>query len=300
MKLVFLGTSSAYPTKDRNHSAVLLDIGPEALLFDCGEGTQRQIRIAGASPMKIDKIFLTHWHGDHVLGLAGLLQSFELSDRKKELTIFGPEKTKERFHYLTKAFEVHVGYKVDVRETKAESKVKRIFETPDYEIWAVKTLHTVPCLAFAYIEKPKVRINVDYLKKFGLTAHPLVGELVKGKDIKWKGKTIKAKDATYVKPGKKITYVVDSQYAEHLAGFAKDSDILICEATFLSDLEEQAKEKGHMSARQAGKLAKKANAKQLVITHFSQRYKDLGPLIIEARREFKDTIAAKDFLELKM
>jgi len=300
MRAIFLGTTATVPTRERNHPALYLDIGPEALLFDCGENTQRQIRIANLSPTKISKIFLTHWHGDHVLGLAGLLQSFELNSRKAELTIFGPEKTKERFHYLTKSFEVHVGYKVNVSEIKSEAKIKRIFDTPDYEILATKATHTIPCLAFAFVEKPRVKINTEFLKKYGLTAHPLVGELQRGKDIVWKGKTIKAKDATYLQKGKKITYIIDSMYDEKLATFAKDSDVLICESTFSKELEADAKEKGHMTAQQAGKLAKKAGATLLVITHFSQRYKDVSELLAEARKEFKNTVAARDFLEIKV
>jgi len=300
MKAVFLGTASSFPTRERNHPSLYLDIGPEALLFDCGENTQRQLRIANLSPLKISKIFLTHWHGDHVLGLPGLLQSFELNGRKAELSIFGPDKTKERLHYMTKSFEVRVGYRINVTEIAAESKIKRILQTPDYEIHATKAVHAVPCLAYTFIERPRVKINTEFLKKYGLAAHPLVGELQRGKDIQWKGKTIKAKDATYIKPGKKITYILDAIYDEKLAVFAKDSDVLICEATFSKELEADAKEKGHMTAQQAGKLAKKAEAKQLIITHFSQRYRDTSELLAEAKKEFKNTIAAKDFLEIKI
>ena len=295
MKLVFLGTSSAFPTADRNHSATFLDIGPEAFLFDCGENTQRQLRIAGISPMKISKVFITHWHGDHVLGLPGLLQSFELNNKKGQVDIYGPEGTKERFHYLRKALGVQTSYKIEVHEAKAG----KVFETEDYQIIAGKAIHTIPCLTFAYIEKEKVRLKKEVVEKLKLDG-PIVAELTKGKDIILQGKTVKSKDATYVKEGKKISYVIDSAFDEKLIDFAKNSDVLVCEATFDKSLEKEANEKGHMSAKQAGKIALKSKSKQLIITHFSQRYNDTKQLLIEAQKEFKNTIAARDFLEVKI
>src|SRR3990172_3417398 len=119
VKGTLLGTSSAFPTKPRGHSATHLDIGPESLLFDCGENTQRQIAIAGISPMKISKIFLTHWHGDHVLGLGGLLQSMQMNKRKNKIDIYGPEETRARFKKMLEAFEIKTGYPINVYEVKA-------------------------------------------------------------------------------------------------------------------------------------------------------------------------------------
>jgi len=300
MKLIFLGTSSVFPTKERNHSCLALDIGPEIILFDCGEGTQRQIRIAKLSPMKISKILITHWHGDHVLGLAGLLESFYMSGRTKTLDIFGPRGTKEHFQHMLKAFEIRLSFKVNIHEL-GPRKPTKVFETKDYEIWAAKMQHAVPCLAWSWIQKPKIKINTEFLQRFGLKSpHPILKKLQAGKDIVWKGKKIKVIEATFTKPGKKITYIVDALPTDQAVELARDADFFICEATFAHELKEAALEKGHMTAKQAAKLAKKAHVKQLIITHFSQRYKNVKPLLDEAKKVFKNTIAAKDFLEIKI
>ena len=300
MKLVFLGTSSLFPTKDRNHSCIALDIGPETILFDCGEGTQRQIRIAKLSPMKISKILITHWHGDHVLGLPGLLQSFHMNNRKKSLDIFGPKGTKEHVGYMLKAFEVRLGFKLNIKEINSKKPIK-IFETTTYELWAANMEHAVPCIGLSWIKKSKLRVDTDYLKKFGLKApHPILKKLQQGKDIVWKGQKIKAKDATYAKSGKKITYIVDALPTDTAVELAKDSDVFICESTFSQEYKAAAAERGHMTAKQAGKLAKKANVNKLIITHFSQRFRNIKPLLEEAKRSFKNTIAARDFLEVKV
>jgi len=295
MKITFLGTASAFPTRERNHSGMLLDIGPEAFLFDCGENIQRQIRIAGISPMKISRIFLTHWHGDHVLGLPGLIQSFELNGRKSELDIYGPEGSAENFHMIRKAFNINTGFKINVHNIKTG----KAFETEDFEILAHGAKHTILCLGFAFVEKEKIRINKDKIEKLDIRG-PIVGELANGKDITFEGKIIKAKDFTFVQKGRKLTYILDAVFDEKLIEFAKNSDILICEATFSKDMQLDAKKKGHMTAQQAGKIAAKSKSKQLIITHFSQRYHDVTPLLAEAKKEFKNTIAAKDFLEVKI
>jgi len=295
MKLTFLGTASAFPTRERNHPAVLLDIGPESFLFDCGENLQRQLRIAGVSPMKISKIFITHWHGDHVLGLPGLIQSLELNNRKTMLDIYGPEGSAQNFHMIRKAFGIETGFKINVHDIKTG----KAFMSEDFDILAQNVKHTIPCLAFSFAEKDKIKIDKSKIEKTGAMG-PVVGELAKGKDITWEGKSIKAKDYTYVQTGKKITYILDAVYDEKLISFAKDSDILICEATFTKENELDAKKKGHMTARQAAKIAAKSRSKQLIITHFSQRYKDVTPLLTEARKEFKNAVAAKDFLEIKI
>jgi ribonuclease Z len=298
MKLTILGTASAFPTKERAHSAMLLDIGPESILFDAGESVQRQIQIAGAKPFKISKIFITHWHGDHVLGLGGLLQSFGMLKRKIPVEIYGPKGTFERFQHLRKALELRIGFPIKIIEVPL--KTIRVISTEKYEIWAAKAKHDIDCLAFTYIEKPKRRIDIKYLRKFNLINNPVIGKLAEGKDITWKNKKISANKATYFQPGKKFTYIIDSAYSEELVRFSKDSDLLICEATFTSDMRTEAKEFGHMTAADAAQLAKKAKVKKLVITHFSQRYKTADDLLKEAKKIFANTIAAKDFMTLEL
>ncbi len=295
MKLTILGTGSAMPTPSRHHSATALDIGPEVLLFDCGESTQLQLMKAGISHNKISKIFITHWHGDHVLGLPGLLQSMALNKRAKPLDIYGPAGTRERFRKVLDAFGIGLNFKVSVTELKPGA-----FNAEKYSIVVANAKHSTPCLAFAFQEKQKIHINLDYLKKFGLTQDPVIGSLIKGKDIIWNKKKIKAKDATYAVKGKKFIYLVDSAYSAHFEKFANDAALLLCEATFADDMKDSAAEFGHMTATQAATLAKKANVKKLIITHFSQRYKDVSILLKEAKKVFANTIAAEDLMQVEI
>ena len=300
MRILFLGTGTAFPTPERNHSGTYIDIGPEALLFDCGEGTQRQMAAAKISPAKIQKIFITHWHGDHVLGLAGLLQSMQMSNRPHELHIYGPEETRHRFELMRKAFGIGLSFKYIITEIKATTKPKKIIDEFDYEIWAVKTIHPIPCLAFKYVKKPLRRINIGYVEKFGIrTPNPILRKLADGKNIKWEGKLIRVKDATYIKPGIKISYIIDSAYSKHLSTFAKESDILICESTFGAELQDAAALKGHMTTKDAAMIANEAKVKELIITHISQRYKDPSILLKEAKSVFANTKIAHDLMEIK-
>src|SRR3989344_1741689 len=295
MNLTILGTGSAMPTPSRNHSATALDIGQEVLLFDCGEGTQLQLTKAGISNNKISKIFITHWHGDHILGLLGLTQTMSLNKRTKPLDIYGPAGTKANFKKFMELVDSQPVYKINVTDLKPGA-----FNAEKYSIAVANALHVKPCLVYALQEKQKVKVNLDYLKKFGLKNNHAIGDLIKGKDIIWQGKKIKAKDATFVEKGKKFVYLLDSAYSKHLENFCKGADLLLCEATFADDMKEFAKEFGHMTAGQAATLAKKANVKKLIITHFSQRYKDTNVLLKEARKIFSNTIAARDLMQTEI
>lgn len=299
MRVIFLGTSSVFPTKKRNHQSMALKYGAEILLFDCGEGTQRQMRIANISISKISKILITHWHGDHVLGLAGLLQSLAMNARKEPIDIWGPVGSKKKFNHLINTYDVEFPFKINVHEVR-NSRLQIIDEEPKYEIFAAPLSHPCECVGYTFQEKPKIRINTDYLKNFNLKSDPIISKLQEGKDIEWRGKKIKAKDATWVEKGKKLTYVMDTSEVDNIIELARTADLFICEATFLNELKDQAKERGHLTAKQAGTLAKKAKVKQLIITHFSQRYPKIDPLVREARSNFKNTIAAKDFMEVKV
>jgi len=269
-----------FPTKKRSQSAIHIKHGPENILFDCGEGTQRQLRIAGISPMKIDNIFVTHWHGDHTLGIAGLIQSMSASRREKPLGIYGPVGTSERIYHIIRSFSFDLTFKIKTTDIKIkENKIEKIFEGKDFFIEASPVKHIIPCLAYSLIEKGKRRINIEYVKKeMGITKHPILGKLQKGETIVWKGKKITPKKATYFSPGKKITYIVDTSYFEGLIKIAKNADLLICEATYSENLEEKAMEYTHLTAKKAATIAKKAKVKKLILTHFSQRYKSLKPL----------------------
>ncbi len=297
MEITFLGTTSMVPTKDRNHSAILLAYKDEKILIDCGEGTQRQLRMAKIAAPRITKILITHWHGDHVLGLPGLMQTLIANDYNKDLEIYVPKGTKDNFK---KMFGFFVLRGDQIRHKVIETSPGKFFENEDFELHAFKVDHTATSQGYVFKEKDKKRINLQYLKKFGLKQDPILKNLQKGKDIVWKGKKIKVKDATVPVKGKKVSFVLDTKYFAGLVKSIKDSDLLITESTYLNDMENVAIERKHMTAKQAGSLAKKANVSELYLTHFSQRYQDLKLFLDEARKEFKNVKVAKDFLKIRV
>jgi len=292
MKITFLGTSFAVPTAKRNHTSVLLSYNGENILVDCGEGTQRQFRKAKLNPCKITRILITHWHGDHVLGLPGLLQTLALSGYSKTLFIYGPRGIKEFMGNVMKAFPFQLNFKIKIEEIKK----KRFFETNDFYIEAEKMIHGVPCYAYSFIKKGRIRINKEKLKKTKLPQGPFLKKLAEGKNITYKGKKYLAKNLTFKEEDKKISFVFDTLMNNKIQGFVKNSDLLICEATFHSELASDAKKKKHLTTSQAGLIAKNSKSKKLILTHISQRYeKDLKKLLNDAKKIFKNSSLAEDF-----
>src|SRR3989344_2456074 len=271
MEIIFLGTSSMMPTEDRNHSAILLLYKNEGILVDCGESTQRQLRIAKIPITKVTKVLITHWHGDHVLGLPGLIQSLEKHQYNNTLEIYGPRGSKKYFKNMFRGF----AYKIDIKYKLKEVNKILFFENNDFVLEALKMDHVIPCLGYSFIEKDKRKIDIDYLKKFGLKSHPILKQLQQGKDITWKNHKIKVSLATKIKKGKKITFITDTRACKNILKLAKNSDVMITEATYRGDMEEKARLYKHLTTKQAASTAKKANVKKLILTHFSQRYKDL-------------------------
>jgi len=296
MQLTFLGTSAMVPTKERNHSAALISYGSEGILIDCGEGTQRQMKIAGVKPSKVTKILISHWHGDHVLGIPGLIQTLAKNGYDKVLEIYGPEGTKERMKNLFKAFSFE-----DKIETKIyEITKKRFFEGKDFFLEALPLEHSILTLGFSFIEKNKRRIMIDAVRKLGIPEGPLLGKLQSGKSITFKRKKITPEQVTYTVKGKKLSFIADTVPCNNALELAMGSDILVCEATYANKLEEKAAEYKHMTAGQAGLLANQARAKKLILTHFSQRYKTMEEIEDDAKDIFSNTICAYDFMKIKI
>ena len=296
MQLTFLGTSAMVPTKERNHSAVLISYSTEGILIDCGEGTQRQMKIAGIKPSKVTKILISHWHGDHVLGIPGLIQTLAKNEYDRILEIYGPGGTKERMKNMFKAFSFE-----DKIETKIhEITKKRFFEGKDFFLEALPLEHGIMTIGFSFIEKDKRRIRVDAVRKLGIPDGPLLGKLQSGKSITFKGKKITPEQATYVVRGKKLSFIADTVPCNNALELAMDSDILVCEATYTHKLEEKAAEYLHMTAKQAGLLANQAKTKKLILTHFSQRYKTMEEIEDDAKGVFSNTICAYDFMKIKI
>lgn len=298
-EIIFLGTGCMQPTKTRNHAGFLLSYKKENILFDCGEGIQRQMRIAGVKPAKITRLCITHWHGDHVFGIPGLLSTMgaDRSGQEEEqvLHIYGPKGTKT---YLTNMFKGFTTKDI-IPYTVHEVSVGKVYEGEDFVLEVQKLEHSVPCIGYSFREKDKLHIDIVKAKKLGLEG-PILGKLQQGKDVTIKGKKIKAKDVTYATFGKKISYVTDTVPCKGANLLAKDADLLICEGTHLDEIREKTEKSRHMTVRQAALIASENNAQKLVITHISQRYKVPSEMIEEARTYFDNSIVAEDFMKIKV
>ncbi len=296
MKLTFLGTGSAVPTAGRNHPAVLLNFLNENILFDCGEGTQRQFRKAKISPTKVTRIFITHWHGDHVLGIPGLLYTLNLCEYSKTLKIYGPKGTKSYMKAIMKTYASANNINIEIKEV-SEGK---IVEEDNFEIFAKEMEHGINCLAYKFVEKDKLRIDKDKLKKLKIGNLPELKKITEGKDVIIEGRKIKAKDLTYLQKGKSVAIVLDTKENKNILKIAQNVDVFICESTYF-DEEDIAKEYKHLTLEQVLQIAKKAKVNELVLVHLSQRYEKDGKKFLEkAKENFENTILAKDLMKLEI
>ncbi|MEA3431019.1 MAG: ribonuclease Z [Nanoarchaeota archaeon] len=296
MEIVFLGTSCTQPTKERSHPAVLLIYKGEHILIDCGEGTQRQLKIAGIKPSKITKMLISHWHGDHVLGIPGLIQTMGVSDYSKQLLIFGPKGSKDHMKYMLKAFESRGSVDFIVKDVSNG----QFYECEEYLLESYVLNHNPKSLGFRFVEKDRRRIDVRKIKILGIPEGPLLGKLQQGKNITWQGKKVMSDDVTYIVKGKIISYIGDTGMCNNCVKVAKNADLLISESTFLDQDKDKAEERLHLTAKDAGLIASQAEAKNLVLTHFSLRYKDSKDMVDEAQTYFNNVKAAYDFAKFKV
>ena len=268
LEVVFLGTGGIMPTKERNVPAIALKYGGEIILWDIGEGTLRQLNTAKLSPMKIEKIFITHFHGDHYLGLMSLIQTMTLWKRERPLHIYGPKYAFEfiqnylKSGFFRPSFEIHVH---ELGETRLKFK--------DYEIWSFKVDHGIPALGYVFKEKDKRgNFDVKKIKELGLKPGPWMKELeIKGK-IEINGKLIYLEDVTgKPKKGVKIVYTGDTEQCERVKLFSERADLLIHEATYLS--REDKGDSYHSTVKEACETAKRAKVKLLALFHRAPRYK---------------------------
>lgn len=294
MQLTILGTSATVPTKERNHSGYLLTYKSEGLLFDCGEGIQRQMKIAGISFSKITRIFISHWHGDHMLGLPGLLQSMAMHEYTKNLQIYGPPGTKEKYSKLLGAFES--SYQIEA--TAHDVKEGKILDTNDFYIEAYPLQHRTECYGYRFIEKDRRKIKMSAAKKYAIPEGPLIGKLQQGKTIMHKGKKITPEQVSTLIKGRIFGFISDTRPSKSCYKIAEDADLLLAESTYASDLQDKAEEYMHMTAVEAAQIASQSNAKKLLLTHFSARYKDVQVLEDDAKTVFDNTFAARDFMKI--
>ncbi|MFH0712105.1 MAG: ribonuclease Z [archaeon] len=292
IKLTFLGTGSAVPTARRNHPAIYLQFKDENILVDCGEGTQRQFRKAKLNPCKITKILISHWHGDHVLGLPGLFKTLMLNGYNRKLKIYGPRGTKRKVEIYLELF-AHKGSELEI-DVKEVSDGK-FFENEDFYLESAMMEHDVVCVAYAFVVKEKSRLDKEKLAKLKIGNSPLVGELVNGKVIEIGGKKVDGKKLVYKEKGRKISFVLDTRFDERIIDFVRSADLLVCEATYSEEESEIAEKYGHLTSVGAAKIAKKAKVGELILMHLSQRYDEIPKKILgEAKKIFKKTRVVED------
>ncbi|GEO05383.1 ribonuclease Z [Adhaeribacter aerolatus] len=289
-ELKILGSSSATPSYNRNHTAQILTIGNQLNLIDCGEGTQMQLMRYKVKHQRICNIFISHLHGDHFFGLFGLLSTMHLQQRTSPLTIFGPPGLADILTLQFKYSNTHYNFKLDFQELDT-SVYQQIFEDKYITVHTLPMQHRVSCCGFLFREKPKLRHLVKTLLPEFLTPPQLIS-LKNGEDILDEDGNILVKNEDVTSEpsrSRSYAYCSDTRYKEDIIPYIKGVDLLYHEATFLNNMLERAVYTFHSTAKQAATLALKAEVKRLLIGHFSARYKDLNPLLDEAKAVFDNT-----------
>jgi ribonuclease Z len=286
------------PTSKRGSSSVVVRLRRELIMFDCGEGTQRQMVKARIGFQRSMKIFISHLHGDHVLGLPGMLQSMALMKREKPLYIYGPTGLVD---YI-RAFSESLGgptFPVILYELKEPGTV---FESKEFRVTAIEAKHRSTAWSYALFESSRPgRFYPERARKLGIPEGVLWGRLQKGDFVEYKGRKITSNQVTDPpRPGRRIIYSGDTSPNQSLVKISKKADLLIHEATFLNELSERAIEDGHTTAMQAAQLAKEADVDLLVLTHISSRYPDPDVVKDEAVKVFNNVIVAEDLMELEI
>ena len=298
MEIVFLGTGGSVPTRYRNTSATAVRVGAEIVLFDCGEGTQRQLMSSTVSFMKISKIFVTHLHGDHFLGLPGLIQSMNFAGRLDPLNIYGPEGTSALVDSI-----IHLGYfQPSFQVSGHDVEDYEIVQGKGYSVKAVRTDHTIPSFGFVLIEDTRPgRFNRERAIELGVPEGPLFSKLQSGSDVVVKGTSISPEMVMGdPRPGLRIAFSGDTRPSEHFMESILECDLLVHEATADASLHDKASEFGHSTAREAATVASLAGVKTLYLNHFSGRYEDVTLLVDEARDIFPNTYASEDLMSVQV
>ena len=325
MDIIILGSAAAIPMKERNLSAIALRYQNELILFDCGEDLQRRIVEAGLKFNKSMKILISHLHGDHVIGLPGLLFRFGLIERDAPLTIFGPRNLFLYLYLHKKILGLRADYPIKIIEIDplsnkileyggldSESPINEeniendiIFSGKRYLLKYTTVEHSILSFAYSFIEKPRSgKFNPERALELKITEGRLWKRMQEGQTIEFNGRKIDPEKEKIVGPklpGRKITYSGDTSPSDNLIMLGKDSDVLIHEATFSNELKQIAEEKKHSTSVDAAKSALKMNAKKLILTHISSRYQeDAIGLLEDAKKLFPNTILAEDLMKITL
>ncbi|MFW8053519.1 ribonuclease Z [Vagococcus fluvialis] len=300
MELQFLGTGAGVPSKQRNVTSIalkLLDERNEVWLFDCGEGTQQQILETTIRPRKIEKIFITHLHGDHIFGLPGLISSRAFQGGETPLEIYGPKGIKSFILTSLKVSDSHLKYPLVIKEIE-ESGL--LFEDKGFKVYCEELDHRIKCFGYR-MEEPDFQgeLQVEKLKELNIPAGPIYKKIKNGEIVTLTdGRVIDGKDFIgESRDGRIVTILGDTRFHQNSIKLSMNADVVVHESTFSADEAKMAKNYYHSTSAQAATVAKKANAKQLLMTHISARY--LGKAVYDLEREaqniFLNTKVVKDF-----
>ena len=298
MKVTFLGTAAARPTVRRNVSSLVIHREGEMLMFDCGEGTQRQMMRFGTG-FALHDIFFTHPHADHFLGVIGLLRTMGLQDWDAPVTLHMPRRAEATLRQAVEIGQDRVPFPVHYRPLDAGDVLQR----GDYQIHTFRTRHHGPSLGYALVENARLgRFDPERARESGVPEGPLWGRLHRGESVEVDGRTVHPTDLVgEPRPGRRVVYTGDTRPCAATRSAARHADLLIHEATFAADEAARAVSTGHSTAREAARLARDAGALRLALTHFSPRYsEDARALEREAANVFADVVAAYDGLTLEV
>jgi ribonuclease Z len=291
LDLVFLGTSGSMPTAQRAPTAILVRRGGERLLFDCAEGTQRQLLRSSVGLIELREVFLTHYHADHYLGLPGMLKTFALRGREVPITIYGPSGLVDLFGALRRIFG-----KLTYPYELVELRPGEVLERSDYRLLTFSVSHGVSAIGYALVEEPRPgRFDVEAANALGIPAGPERGALQRGETIALgDGRVITPESVLgEERPGRKLVISADTAYSPAVVEAARGADVLVHEATFAEEERERARETLHSTAAEAAQVAREAGVDLLALTHLSNRYFG-GEIEREAQEIFPRTVVPRD------
>lgn len=289
-ELIVLGTASQVPTRYRNHNGYLLRWDDEGFLFDPGEGTQRQMIYANVTTAAITRICVTHFHGDHCLGLAGISQRISLDRVQHTITAYYPASGQVYFERLRHASIFHDVARIEPRPIRTAGP---IHEDKNLTLSTLPLDHGVEAWGYRLEERSGRQMLPDRLAAAGVRG-PMVGRLIAEGSLEVDGRTVHLDEVSVARPGQSFAFVMDTRMCENAVALARGVDMLVCESTYLSCDADKARDNGHMTAAEAATIARRAGARLLVLTHFSQRYTDIEPFLAEARAIHPETVAARD------
>jgi len=298
LRIVFLGTGGSTPSVHRNLPAIAVRRGAELILFDCGEGTQRQMMFAKVGFCRKMKIFISHMHGDHVLGLPGLFQTMSLLGRRHPLEIFGPKGICEFVDAVTETVEYNLTFSIEKKEVGEGF----VYKGKEYGVSAVWADHGIPNLAYALVENERPgRFFPEKAEKLGVPQGRLWSRLQRGGTVELSGRVVKSDEVTGPpRPGRKIVYSGDTRPCGAVERLALNADLLIHDCTLDDELVEKALEQGHSTPSQVASIARKAAVKKLILTHISVRYEESKTLLEQAMKTFPNVQVAEDLMEIEV